>query len=233
MKLPFLISVPHAGLHIPQEAQDICILTSEDIYADSDGGAAEVYFDLEKVVEAFCSSDVARAIVDLNRAADDFSKDGVIKTRTCYDVQVYKDYPSQVLIDKLLANYYQPYHQKLESLFDVQKIKVGIDCHTMAAVGPPVGPDAGKERPLVCISNADGTCPDEWLKKLANCFQKVFSNEQVNINLPFKGGYIIRHHSKDLPWLQIELSRTESISNSEKRSGVIEALNIWNRMIFI
>lgn len=73
MKLPFLISVPHSGHHIPQEVQDICILTPEQIYEDSDWGAAEIYFALEKYVEAFIYSDVARAIVDLNRAADDFT----------------------------------------------------------------------------------------------------------------------------------------------------------------
>ena len=67
MKLPFLVSVPHAGLHVPREIQDICLLTPEEIYDDSDGGAAEIYFELEKYVEAFISSNVARAIVDLNR----------------------------------------------------------------------------------------------------------------------------------------------------------------------
>ena len=168
----------------------------------------------------------------MNRAADDFRKDGVIKTHTCYDVPVYKEFPSQELIERLLTDYYHPYHQKLESLKDKQRIKIGIDCHTMVAVGPPIGPDAGKERPLVCISNADGTCPGEWLPCLAQCFQKVFPNEQVNINSPFKGGYIIRHHSKDLPWLQIELSRTESILNNAKGDGLIEALSVWYRKTF-
>ena len=83
MNLPFLVSVPHAGLSIPPEVKDICILTEDQIYVDSDCGAAEIYYELEKFVEAFISSDIARAIVDLNRAADDFRKDGIIKTHTC------------------------------------------------------------------------------------------------------------------------------------------------------
>ncbi len=232
MKLPFLVSVPHSGQRIPQEVQDTCILTPEQIYEDGDWGAAEIYFGLEKSAEAFISSDVARAIVDLNRAADDFRKDGIIKTHTCYDIPVYKEFPSQKLIEQLLAAYYHPYHLKLEQLAEKGNVKVGIDCHTMAAVGPPVGPDAGRMRPLVCISNADGTCPNEWLKKLTESFQKVFTQELVTINDPFKGGYIIRTHSTKLPWLQVELSRTEHISNREKRDGVIEALNDWYRNTF-
>jgi formiminoglutamase len=227
VKLPFLVSVPHAGLTIPDEVQDICLLTPEEIYDDSDGGATEIYSDLEEVLEIFMSSVVARAIVDLNRATNDFRKDGVIKTHTCYDVPVYSEFPSKKLIERLLSDYYHPYHQKLEKFTHSKNIKVGIDCHTMAAVGPPIGPDAGKKRPLVCLSNADGTCPDEWLDELANCFLKVFPHEQVKINEPFKGGYIIRTYSSDLPWLQIELSRTEHISNIQKRDGVIEALNSW------
>jgi formiminoglutamase len=232
VKLPFLVSVPHAGLAVPPEVQDICILTPEQIYADSDGGAAEIYYDLKNSVEAFISSEVARAIVDLNRAADDFRKDGVIKTHTCYDVQVYSEFPSQELINQLLSDYYHPYHQQLEVLSDNSKIKVGIDCHTMAAVGPPIGPDAGKERPLVCISNADSTCPDEWLYELGNCFKKVFHREQVNINEPFKGGYIIRSHSTKLPWLQIELSRTEKLPNTGKKRGISRALTDWSKDVF-
>ena len=227
MKLPFLVSVPHAGLTIPDEVQDICLLTPAEIYDDSDGGSTEIYSDLEEVLEIFMSSIVARAIVDLNRATNDFRKDGVIKTHTCYDVPVYSEFPSKKLIERLLSDYYHPYHQKLEKFTHSKNIKVGIDCHTMAAVGPPIGPDAGKKRPLVCLSNADGTCPDEWLDELANCFLKVFPHEQVKINEPFKGGYIIRTYSSDLPWLQIELSRTEHISNIQKRDGVIEALNSW------
>jgi formiminoglutamase len=125
-------------------------------------------------VEAFCTSGIARAIVDMNRAVDDFRKDGVIKTHTCYDVRVYKEFPSRKLIEQLLTKYYHPYHQKLERLTNTENIVVGIDCHTMAAVGPPIGPDAGKSRPLVCLSNADGTCPDDWLTELAQCFQNVF-----------------------------------------------------------
>lgn len=231
MNLPFLVSVPHAGMRVPGEVRDICLLTPEQVYADSDGGAAEIYYDLEKSVEAFISSEVARAIVDLNRAVDDFRKDGVIKTHTCFDVKVYKKFPTPRRIKQLLTDYYYPYHQKLIRLAGLDNIKVGIDCHTMAKVGPPIGPDAGKARPLVCISNADGTCPDQWLQELASCFQKAFPQEQIKINEPFKGGYIIRNYSAKLPWLQIELSRTENFTNADKKAGVFEALTTWSKMI--
>ena len=66
MKLPFLVSVPHAGLQIPQEVQDICILTPEDIYADSDSGAAEIYYDLETSVKSFIPVNVTAVFATMS-----------------------------------------------------------------------------------------------------------------------------------------------------------------------
>ena len=232
MKLPFLISVPHGGLHVPPEVKDICILSPEEIYADSDGGAAAIYYGLEKSVETFCSTDIARAIVDLNRAEDDFRKDGIIKTHTCYDVPVYREFPKKDTIEKLLDKYYRPYHRRLAEPANRERVKIGIDCHTMAAMGPPIGPDAGKPRPLVCLSNAAGTCPDRWLGVLAETFHRVFPLMEVKINEPFKGGYIIRSHSAGLPWLQLEISRTQELSESDKKAGVFEALSSFSSTIF-
>lgn len=79
-KLPLLLSVPHAGLRVPPEVTDICILSKDDIVKDGDEHAAAIYCPLEQYVNAFVTIDIARAIVDLNRAEDDFRKDGVIKT---------------------------------------------------------------------------------------------------------------------------------------------------------
>ena len=137
---------------------------------------------------------------------------------------IYKEPLSEDLVESLLDRYYRPFHQKLQDLSN--GVKLGIDCHTMADKGPPVGPDPGKERPLVCISNADGTCPMEWIRHLAALFEPAFQT-RVSINKPFKGGYIIRSHSKEIPWMQLELSRTPSISNQEKRQRVIQVLKYW------
>jgi N-formylglutamate amidohydrolase len=41
----------------------------------------------------------------------------------------------------LIEKYHRPYHQKL-TRFAEQAI-LGVDCHTMAEKGPPVGPDSG------------------------------------------------------------------------------------------
>ncbi len=225
MKLPLLISVPHSGLRVPPEVVLRCRLSAEEIYNDSDGGAGEIYHGLREQVQGFLTTDIARAIVDLNRAEDDFQADGVIKTHTCYNVPIYEEFPDKKLCNVLLERYYKPYHSQLVKLSGKNCI-LGIDCHTMAAEGPPVGPDPGRTRPLVCISNAEGSCPEDWIKSLADRFSEAFQ-EDVAINRPFKGGYIIRRHSKVLPYVQLELSRTSELSNVKKKKAVVQALVQW------
>jgi len=225
MKLPLIISVPHAGLTVPQEARDYCALTPEQILADSDEGAAEIY-DLKSEVAAHITTDVARAIVDMNRAEDDRGRDGIVKTHTCYNSRVYRQPVSEDVVEILLERYYRPYHQRLsESAADA---KIGVDCHTMAAVGPPSATDSGCERPNICLSNAHGTCPQEWFEKMLHSLETSFDSE-ISVNHPFKGGYIIRSHSSELPWVQVELSRTPFLQIAEKRERVLQALTLFCR----
>ena len=224
MTLPFLISIPHAGLIVPREVEDLCILSKQDIIKDSDEGADEIYLPLRTEVSALVTTNVARAIIDMNRREDDRRKDGIIKTHTCWDVTVYSKFPSEAIIKGLIDKYYRPYHSDLSRL--ARGLKLGVDCHTMAPEGPPVGPDPGVRRPHVCLSNGEGTCPKSWLQFLAECFQKAFETE-VAINHPFRGGHIIRSHAEELPWVQLELSREPFLTLEEKSQCVLRALTDW------
>ncbi len=224
MSLPLLISVPHAGLSVPPEAAPYCILTARQIAEDGDEGAAEIY-DVEDRVAAFVTTDVARAIVDVNRAEDDRRADGVVKTHTCWDVPVYRESLPEDAVEQLLARYYRPYHAQLSKLAGTG-VRLGVDCHTMAAKGPPIGPDPDAERPWVCLSNAEGACPQAWFDSLAAALERAFEHP-IARNTPFQGGYIIRSHAGELPWVQLELSRATFLTNREKRSHVLSALTTW------
>ncbi|MHC5010032.1 MAG: N-formylglutamate amidohydrolase, partial [Planctomycetota bacterium] len=174
----------------------------------------------------FVTTDVARAVVDMNRAEDDFGKDGVVKTHTCWDVEVWRTPPPDELKRALLSRYHRPYHERLRR--PPRGVRLGVDCHTMAAHGPPVGPDPGVERPWICLSHGDGTCPDAWLDELAACFERSFGTPP-SINTPFRGGYIVRTYAAMLPWVQVELSRAPFLSLEEKRGRVLDALEQWCR----
>ncbi len=227
-KLPLLISVPHAGTVIPEEVKDICILNEQDITADGDEGAREIY-DIEDMVEAYVTTDIPRAIVDVNRSPDDMRDDGVIKKVTIWNKPVYSMQPDRNLISSMIERYYIPYHQKLSELSG-RDIILGIDCHTMVAEAPPIDDKPGKKRPDVCISNSFGTCPDEWMRILAIALKKYLTDD-VSINDPFGGGYIIRSHASEIPWIQIEMARRDFLDNSGKKEGLLSSMNELCRYI--
>jgi N-formylglutamate amidohydrolase len=224
--LPLLLSVPHAGLRIPHEVADLCVLQEAETIADGDEGAGEIYFPLRDTVSGFVTTDIARAIVDQNRAPDDFRKDGVIKTHTCWDVPVYRESLPGDVAQRLIERYHRPYHARVRKLAKAGVI-LGVDGHTMAAVGPPVGPDTGKERPAVCLSDVMGDCPREWTESMLECFREAFAPHPVTLNEPFTGGYITRIHSAELPFVQVELSRAPYLGNPEKSRRVLGALRRW------
>jgi N-formylglutamate amidohydrolase len=228
MSLPLLLAVPHAGLLVPPEVEGLCRLTPHEIAADGDSGAAAIYLPLEAEVAALVTSEVARAIVDLNRPEEDRGRDGVIKTHTCWDVPVYREPPDPATVAALLERYHRPYHRRLSELAG-SGVVLGVDCHTMAACGPPAAPDPGRERPAVCLSDAGGTLPQAWFEALAESFRAAFPGLAVALNRPFRGGYTIRRHAPELPWVQLELSRAPFMDDAEKSAKVAAALAAWCR----
>jgi len=221
--LPFLISVPHGGLRVPAEVRKLCALTPRQVIEDGDEGASQIYAGLEGAVRHFVTTDVARAIVDVNRAPDDRRADGVVKTHTCLDVPVYAPFPPEDVVRLLIDRYWRPYHERLTALASPD-VRLGIDCHTMLAIGPPAGPMAGERRPDICLGNVDGaSCPPDWLKGLADVLEETLGSRPA-LNAPFKGGYITRMHSSEIPWVQIELSRESRFDRAEQSERILAAL---------
>lgn len=195
--------------------RDRVALTEADILADGDAFTREIY-DFTGRVHTVVKADVARAIVDLNRGADQLPPDypdGVVKSVTCYNKTVYKEgrFPDQNLIDRLIRDYYQPYHSNIRRALQDGGIAIAFDCHSMASQGPPAALDCGKRRPTVNIGNVAGkSCPTDYATKLAACFREVLQlqDKDVTLNKPFSGGFITRNYAtRETPWLQIEISR--------------------------
>lgn len=94
-----------------------------------------------------------------------------------------------------------------------------VECYTST----PVGPDPGVERPHVCLGDLDGkSLPQGWMKKLSEAFECPIAT-----NAPFKGGCITQRHHREMPWIQLKLSRAPFMTNEEKSSRVIQALRLF------
>lgn len=224
-KLPIFLSIPHAGLSVPPEVQSICLLNEDQIRKDGDEGASEIYA-IEEHVQAAISTDIARAFVDLNRAEDDLRPDGVVKTTTIWGESIYRETLNDELIETLIQRYHRPYHDQLRRAAD-SEARLFVDCHTMADEGPPVGPDTGQKRPLVCLGDCQGTSlPPEWSDWLMSAFRESFGDD-VTLNQPFSGGYITQTQKQHAPWIQLEFSRTSAVPDTEKRKGLLHALGLF------
>lgn len=222
--LPIILSVPHAGLEIPDTIKNLSILSEDQIRVDGDEGAEEIYA-FEELSAFFFKTPIARAFVDLNRPPDDFSLDGVVKTHTCQMDPIYKQPLSAEQVKELLQQHYYPWHMKLTTASSTRGVLFGIDCHTMAETAPANTTDSGTRRPRVCLSNAGISCPDNWLEIIAEKFEHHFGAGSVSINQPFQGGFITRKLSKMCPWIQLELSRENFTNYKEKNRVVFDVIN--------
>jgi formiminoglutamase len=214
--LPILLSIPHGGTRAPEELGGRVCITSNDLFDDSDAFTLDIY-DLDGDVARVVKTDIARAFVDLNRASDDrppHNPDGVVKTATCFNRPIYIQgrEPDEVLTERLLERYHEPYHARLADAVSEPDIRLALDCHSMLSHAPPIGKDHGAARPPFCLGNRDGgTAPDRLLRDFAEAIGQAFeiSTSSIGLNDPFKGGYITqRHGGSSLPWIQMEMNRS-------------------------
>ena len=228
-KLPIIVSVPHGGTIIAPEMSDHTLLSRRDIFSDGDPLTRDIY-NFKAEVAFYFESAIARATVDLNRSPDDLppaNRDGVIKSHTVTGKGIYrkKRTPSKATLGLLLKKYHKPYHDGLEHMSRKPNLFCGIDCHTMLNRAPNISSRPGRQRPFICLSNRGDhrgnrvsgrrlTCPPEMLRSLARFLKEQFPEEanDITLNDPFLGGYIVRRHSKALPWIQIELNRRSYLS---------------------
>ena len=210
---PVLISIPHGGYKIPPEVKDLVILSKKDLFDDSDPFTIDIYDIGEKAIKVI-KTEIARAFVDPNRAPDDLppkNPDGVVKTKTCFGVPIYKKPLDKKLIKILLDKYYYPYHKQIEESLKDRRIKIAFDCHSMAIVAPEISPDVGQERPAICLGNVHGkSCDFKTTEKLQHAFSEAFNLplSEITINKPFSGGYIAKKYgNRPVPWIQIEMNR--------------------------
>ena len=215
-QLPVLLSIPHGGTQRPRELDSHLSITDKDLFDDSDPFVMEIY-DLGQKVEGVIKTNIARAFVDLNRSLQDLppnNPDGLIKSATCYDKQIYKkgQEPDDSLINVLIEMYYKPYHRSIQKSLHELNLQLCLDCHSMASIAPNISPDGNKKkRPKFCISNQQGkTSSNEMMELLASSISEAFEIErkEISLNDPFQGGYITKTYGHNpIPWIQIEMNR--------------------------
>jgi N-formylglutamate amidohydrolase len=206
-----ILDIPHGGTTIPDEVKPHMHerFTVADLKTEYDIFSDELYLSQPGIPQSNKAFfDYHRTIIDVNRALDDFSRDGVVKTHTTTLRQIYKQYsglPRQLAL-YLIEKYAAPYQENLRRIASEPIVKLVFSGHTMAPVGLLGSVDTGKKRPLFSISNGgdkDGNPEEEYqtprdimelirdtiLSKLPelDLTGATYNGKIVSFNSPFQG----------------------------------------------
>lgn len=222
-RLPFALSIPHGGVETPEELASLVVATAADQREDIDHLTREIFGVPEGMVATQLTFGTARTFVDLNRHPDDCGPqhpDGVVKSMTHLNRQVFSSYPDEGVVKGLLDRLYRPYHAALARAVADPEVVLLLDCHSMAPHGLPTSPDRpGQPRPLVNLGHMGGaSAPLELVECLRQTMAEVYEIplEEVVIDHPFTGGYIsAAHHTATCHAIQIEFNRRFYLGDQE------------------
>ena len=127
---PVLISVPHAGSHIPNDIRDRMTVAGH-MSADSDWRADWLYSFAKATGYNMLISTHSRYVIDLNRASDGVAlypgqnETGLCPTTSFGEEALYQadQEPSADEIAARIPTYWQPYHSKLADTLKAMRAK--------------------------------------------------------------------------------------------------------------
>jgi N-formylglutamate deformylase len=250
-KLPYLLIIPHSGLDIPEELSGYENVSHHNIFFDSDAGA-DLIFHAESQVLKIISTNISKLFVDVDRdfrLVSPLTDDGVIKTRTSMNRDVFKSncHPDEIAIANILNRYYSPFHEEIRNSIKKIKFKAIIECHTHMAVGPENSPDRGMPRPLVMTAYTDSTvkqtAPADMAIDLAGIIGRNLSKEGETVSDIYRiydhdsRGFIMKHYSNTgIPVLNLSVSRSlflnEKYFNLEKMEIDVSRISRITELVF-
>lgn len=218
--VPLLVSMPHAGLHIPSDIAAGMTAAALDV-ADTDWHLPQLYNFLEELGASILTATHSRYVIDLNRPKDDVNlypgqdTTGLCPVDTFHKEPLYQTgkSPDEAEIQRRITQYWQPYHSQLEQ--ELQRIRAehGVamlwDAHSIASVVPRFFEG---RLPDLNLGTASGTsCAPKLAQKLQLAAALAIDTGYSHIlNGRFKGGYITRHYGKpaqQIHAIQLELAQ--------------------------
>lgn len=216
--LPFFISIPHLGSHIPPDIAET--MTRDGLSSRDTDWYLDRLYDLPELKNAsFIASECSRYVIDLNRPVNDESlypgqtTTGLIPT-TCFDGSaIYVGNPPNVLeAERRIAGGWKPYHSRLQAeiarLKQIHGTVVLLEAHSIASVVPRL---FDGKLPDFNIGTVHETSCDRGLSESVMSVLQSQSEYSVVHNGRFVGGYITRAYGQPankIHALQIELSQS-------------------------
>jgi N-formylglutamate deformylase len=210
---PLIVSVPHAGMIIPD---DISGLISLDLARrDADHHVDRLYEFAADIRATIIHSRISRTVIDLNRDPSGQSLyPGQATTGLCPDTTfdgepLYQDgsQPDAPEIERRRRAYFDPYHaalaEQIKRLRALHPVIVLYDAHSIRSHVPRLFEGA---LPQFNIGSYDGVSCDAVLTDAiaADC-----AGDSHVVNSRFKGGWITRHYgnpARGIHAVQMELA---------------------------
>ena len=236
---PLLVSIPHSGEQVPQEASWLHGLPEPILMCDVDRFVDQLYVEtLSDLKIPHVVTPWHRYVVDLNRLPEDVDQDSVIGSKnasgsfttglhwvktTRGNVLMSKPIP-QELHNNLVKNYYEPFHANVRKLYDDYRKQnhpkiYHMDLHSMPSMGTKAHKDPGEKRKQIVVSDFHGKSCEAWFKDLVI---EAFTDAgfDVGYNWPYVGGRVTQIYGqpdKGQHALQVELNRSLYMDEETKK----------------
>jgi N-formylglutamate deformylase len=243
--LPIVVSVPHAGLRLPESRHELMGLPEEVFLRDVD-------FEIHRMWESVCQardvslvkSEIHRYALDLNRRPDQVDAGsvndsslpslnerphdpkGLIWTESTRKESLgpgggpFRPLPLAT-VRELVDSLWRPYYATIERELEAVRAKFGyallIDGHSMPSKGTAFHADPGKARAEIVPGDFKGKSCDARFTQavLAACAEQGFS---TMLNDPYSGGNITQHFgqpARGIHAIQIEVNRVVYVEDEE------------------
>jgi N-formylglutamate amidohydrolase len=248
---PLVVSVPHAGLWVPEEDQAFITGGRRALLCDIDMHVDRLYAAAPTLGAAFIAARVNRYVLDLNRSPTDVDHQvcpeldspapenpRALIWRQSTDGTVVLARPlSKTELQSRIDRVHTPYHSLLAKLLEERKQRFGyailLDGHSMPSVGRATHSDTGTQRAQIVPGNNHGESCAPALTELV-CGHFESAGYEVALNTPYSGGFITRNYGQpenNIHAIQIEINRAVYLHEEvpcwagEKAPPLVKCLN--------
>lgn len=223
---------PHSGRDYSWSFLRKTVLNEHAIRSSEDAFVDQLFECAPQFGAVFLKAGAPRAYVDLNRAPDELdpaliegarrighnprvaSGLGVIPRVVANGRAIYRGKISLAEAQDRIARYWEPYHNRLQSLLDTAHARHGqavlIDCHSMPHEAMDGVARAGIRRPDVVLGDRFGAAASgEVVDRIEAAF--AGAGFVVTRNTPFAGAYITQAYGKPAKGqhaVQVEIDRS-------------------------
>lgn len=236
--LNFMVTIPHSGEEVPDEAPWLKVLPEEILMCDVDRYVDQLYEPALKLLEIpFVKTNWHRYAGDLNRLAEDVDAGSVAGHATkagphlrgfhwVITTTEERLMPQPMSLEthkKLVEKIYVPFHAQVQGLqarlAKAHRVVYHLDAHSMPSVGTKQHRDPGQRRADIVVSDSLGkSCSAAYKDLVIKCYQET--GFHVGYNWPYVGGRLTEQYGKpdqNHHTIQVEINRDLYMDEKTKK----------------